>query len=251
MTLGASAALERLTGSPIGVDWARDLPVWIAAPLIFVIMDFGDYWVHRFAHLPLMWPLHAVHHAADELTGLTSGRHQFVSGLIGAVPFIVPPVLLGFQPEAIAPAMVISTILAYWIHTDLPFPLWLERHILGGVRLHRVHHASAPELCDKNFGGLVWWDKLFGTYHLVEDHRAVAIGVGDPRFDTGRPLRDCLAALAIWADGLGRAASSACEKPARDCWPASREFPVRQSRWPQPSPSRPRDRARPTPDFRA
>ena len=214
-TLGASVAIEELTSTGIGFAWCAALPLWMSVPMVFIVGDFADYWVHRFSHLPVMWPLHAVHHSADELTGLTAARHHFLSGFIGSVPYVVPAWALGFSPEAIALATLIGAVHVYYAHTDLPFPLWLERHLVMGVRLHRVHHARAPELRDKNFSGLVWWDKLFGTYKLVEDHRAVAVGVDDPRFDTGRPLRDCWTAMAIWLVGLYTAAFPASVKPTK------------------------------------
>lgn len=209
MTLGVSAAVEELTSTKIGFAWCSGLPLWISVPIVFVVGDFANYWVHRFSHLPLMWPLHAVHHSADELTGLTSLRHHFLSGFIGTVPYVLPAWALGFSPDAIALTILIGGCHVYYTHTDLPFPLWLERHLLMGVRLHRVHHARSPELRDKNFSGLVWWDKLFGTYQLVEDHRAVTVGVDDPRFDTSRPLADCWTATTIWLSGLYSAASTA------------------------------------------
>lgn len=208
MTLGASAAVEALTSTSLGFGWCSALPLWIAVPTVFVIGDFSNYWVHRFSHLPLMWPLHAIHHAANELTGLTSMRHQFISDFIGTLPYVLPAWALGFSVEAIAIATLLGAVQVFYAHTELPFPLWLERHFLMGVRLHRVHHARAADLHDHNFSGLVWWDKLFGTYRLIEDHLSVAVGIDDPRFDTGRPLVDCWTATAIWLRGLQAAVSS-------------------------------------------
>src|SRR5260370_24722111 len=84
------------------------------------------------------------------------------------------------------------------IGTELRCASGVERELVMGVRLHRVHHARSHELRDKTFSGLVWWDKLFGTYKLIEDHRSVAVGVDDARFDTGRPMADCWMAMVIW-----------------------------------------------------
>ena len=55
-------------------------------------------------------------------------------------------------------------------HSSVPFPLWLERWVITGPRVHRIHHAFAEAHFNRNFSILVLWDRLFGTFQ-PELHR--------------------------------------------------------------------------------
>ena len=59
-------------------------------------------------HLPVMWPLHAVHHAAEDMTGLSTSRHHPLDGFIAGLWFALPAALVGFSPVAMAVPLMIS-----------------------------------------------------------------------------------------------------------------------------------------------
>jgi sterol desaturase/sphingolipid hydroxylase (fatty acid hydroxylase superfamily) len=50
-------------------------------------------------HLPVMWPLHAVHHAAEDMTVLSTSRHHPLDGFIVGLWFALPAALVGFHPS--------------------------------------------------------------------------------------------------------------------------------------------------------
>jgi hypothetical protein len=59
-------------------------------------------------HLPVMWPLHAVHHAAEDMTVLSTSRHHPLDGFIAGLWFALPAALVGFSPVAMAVPLMIS-----------------------------------------------------------------------------------------------------------------------------------------------
>jgi sterol desaturase/sphingolipid hydroxylase (fatty acid hydroxylase superfamily) len=46
--------------------------------------------------------------------------------------------------------------------------------------VHRIHHSAWQPDTDSNFGNLfIWWDRLFGTYHVAptEGYEKMRIGL--------------------------------------------------------------------------
>ena len=70
-----------------------------------------------------------------------------------------------------------------------------------------------PALFNTNFARLAMWDQLFDTF-LLMDARDVKTGVDDPRYDTGRPMRDMWPAVRITFEGLREAAGRVAGRPA-------------------------------------
>ncbi len=199
MTLGLS---ELVDAGLAMIPWrvAAEWPLWVAVPVAFVLADFMQYWVHRLMHTPLMWPLHAVHHAARDMTTFTAIRHHPLDMFLGGVGASLPLVLLGFSAQAVTIATILMALQGTIAHSSLPCPLWLQ-YVLVGPDSHRIHHADDPALFNTNFSRLALWDHLFGTFALM-DARGLSTGVADPDCDTGRPMRDLRVATTAWLAGL-------------------------------------------------
>lgn len=53
----------------------RQLPWWLQQVLIFVCIEYGYYWFHRFAHeWNAMWAAHVAHHSSEEYNLTTATR---------------------------------------------------------------------------------------------------------------------------------------------------------------------------------
>jgi hypothetical protein len=61
----------------------------------------------------------------------------------------------------------------------MPF---IEKHIFIGSSGHRIHHGRFFRQFNKNFGILVIWDKLFGTFEPEDNNRE------EMRFGLTKPL---------------------------------------------------------------
>jgi sterol desaturase/sphingolipid hydroxylase (fatty acid hydroxylase superfamily) len=76
----------------------RDWPLF--ALLLYVgILDFGEYWRHRFQHSFRWWyALHSVHHAQRQMTFWTDDRNHLLDDAIAALWFGALALLIGVPP---------------------------------------------------------------------------------------------------------------------------------------------------------
>jgi sterol desaturase/sphingolipid hydroxylase (fatty acid hydroxylase superfamily) len=179
-----------------------------------LFQSFLRYWMHRLEHaVPALWALHKFHHSADRMTILTSARQTQLTKGVEAGVVLLPMGLLTTPISAIpgigSPAFVFAAVYfayhmviqinGYLVHSNLTTDYgWLGRWLLVSPRMHRLHHAKAPDYHDKNFTfDLVIWDRLFGTYANCDSATAalaVPLGLDENPFNqrntVGGALRD-------------------------------------------------------------
>ncbi|XP_053699582.1 alkylglycerol monooxygenase [Synchiropus splendidus] len=138
----------------------------------FLGVDFGYYWVHRFAHeVFLIWAAHQVHHSS-EYYNLTTALRQSVTLQFTSWVFYLP-LALAVPPSVFAVHIQLNLLYQFWIHTELIRDLGPLEWIFNTPKHHRVHHGRNLYCIDKNYGGiLIIWDRLFGTFAL-EDEKVV------------------------------------------------------------------------------
>mgnify|MGYP005727283267 CR=1 FL=1 len=202
-TLGLGVWTHSLLENGAGFQLAIDLPLWLACPLIFMLQSFCIYWSHRFVHTPLMWPLHAVHHHAKNFNVITAARHHPVDAFFGEIAGMFIPAMIGFPAEAVLIVGLFVTLYAIYVHSHLPMPSWFGRYVIHGPRGHGIHHSCEQQHHNSNFGDLVIWDRLFGTYN-ADAPEVINYGCDDPHghYASGKPLRDMLSVQAHWFKGL-------------------------------------------------
>ena len=210
ISFGAANALVSLAGGAPTSSLVTSWPLWLAVPALYVISEFASYWMHRFMHTRLMWPVHAVHHSAEDFTMINTFRGTPVNNFLEGLCFVVPAALLGFTPDAMLYAGMIWAFESQFAHSNIPGLRWMERIGLFSPSAHRLHHSLAAEHHDRNFGSLICvFDRLFGTY-LASDsvQREIKLGVDDPDgiYNSGNALRDMVLPHWIWLRGLGQAA---------------------------------------------
>jgi len=94
--------LQELNPSLAGI-WPRDWPLGGQVVMLILASDFLRYWLHRAAHtFPLLWRLHAVHHAPERLYWLNVGRFHPVEKALQLLVETVPFALLGASETVIA-----------------------------------------------------------------------------------------------------------------------------------------------------
>ncbi|MFK8102675.1 MAG: sterol desaturase family protein [Saprospiraceae bacterium] len=132
--------------------------------------DFSYYWMHRCEHeRRFLWAYHSVHHSSEDYNLTVAMRLSLVESLFEWI-FLIPMLLIGFNPFQTIISLVFIAQYQTWIHTERIIRLgWLDE-IFNTPSVHRVHHGSNPEYLDKNYGGvLIIWDKLFGTFQREEE----------------------------------------------------------------------------------
>lgn len=164
-----------------GFGPAARLPLWLQAIAILVIGDFFGYWMHRLFHGRRLWRFHAVHHSSVDLDWLSSVRLHPVNDAIMRIATVLPVMLLGFAPIAVAGVIPVLTLMAVLVHANVDWDWGPLRAVLASPRFHRWHHTEEAAARDKNFAGLLpLWDILFGTYHMPRDARPAAFGTQSP-----------------------------------------------------------------------
>lgn len=149
--------------------------------LLFVLIDFQFYWLHRLEHFcRIFWAAHVTHHSAEHMNLTVGFRASLMRPLYDFV-FFTPLALFGFKPLDILLMYSIAQIWAVFVHTEMIRKLgWLE-YIFVTPSHHRVHHASNDRYIDKNMGMvLIIWDRLFGTFQpelTPEEYEPIRYGL--------------------------------------------------------------------------
>ena len=177
-------------------DWARsprveqialNLPLLVQVPLVLLIADFTQYWVHRAFHaVPMLWRFHAVHHSAEQMDWLAGSRLHLVDAVVTRGLTYVPVYVLGFSQSAIVVYLAIVVIQATFIHANVRWQFRPLRRCVATPAFHHWHHAAEAEAIDTNFAvHTPLWDLLFGTYFLP-DRWPTAYGIcGGSRVPVG------------------------------------------------------------------
>lgn len=149
----------------------------------FLGVDFGYYWVHRFAHeVAVLWAAHQVHHSS-EYYNLTTALRQSVTQPFTSWVFYLP-MALAVPPSIFAVHIQLNLLYQFWIHTELIRDLGPLEWILNTPKHHRVHHGRNLYCIDKNYGGiLIIWDRLFGTFAQEADQVVYGLVFPIKRFE--------------------------------------------------------------------
>lgn len=148
-----------------------DKTVWWYWAVLVIGEDFFYYWFHRFGHRTRMgWAGHVNHHSSTYFNYSTALRQSWTSPFFYTW-FLIPLVLLGFDPLTIVLAHAVNLLYQFWVHTELvgKMPRWFEA-VMNTPSHHRVHHGANDEYVDKNYAGIfIVWDRLFGTFQPEKD----------------------------------------------------------------------------------
>jgi sterol desaturase/sphingolipid hydroxylase (fatty acid hydroxylase superfamily) len=158
----------------------REMPL-LAFAIYVVILDFGEYWRHRFQHsFRWWWALHSIHHAQRQMTFWSDDRNHILDEVIGALWFGAIALLIGVPPAQFPLLVLVMRLAESLSHANvrLSFGRIGERLIVS-PRFHRLHHGvlSTAEH-GKNYAVLLpVWDWIFGTADFKRD---VYPRTGDP-----------------------------------------------------------------------
>jgi len=144
----------------------RDWPLF-ALLLYVVILDFGEYWRHRFQHSFRWWyALHSVHHAQRQMTFWTDDRNHLLDDAIAAVWFGVVALLIGVPPVQFVLIVMLRQLAESLSHANVRLDFGrLGERVLVSPRFHRIHHGELSAGEDgRNYAVLLpIWDWMFGT----------------------------------------------------------------------------------------
>ena len=163
------------------------LSIWLGVPAVLLVQDLLWYWLHRLSHEargPLgrfLWRMHAAHHLPQQVyVSMHAVGHPINTVAVRAI-VAIPAYFLGFSPEAVFAASVITAFQGLVSHFNVDIRAgWLNR-VLVGTEVHRYHHSTDVREA-KNFGAVTSvWDQLFGTFVYRPRQAPAALGVDDPK----------------------------------------------------------------------
>jgi len=166
-----------------GISWERWLSSWSVLQLsdqlspasgglvAYFIATFVFYWWHRWRHESnFLWCVfHQIHHSPRRLEVITSfykhPAEMIVNSIIGS---LLVYSLLGLSLQAAAIYTLCTALGEFFYHTNVKTPRWVG-WVFQRPEMHRVHHRAGRHR--NNYGDIVWWDMLFGTYENPETWR--------------------------------------------------------------------------------
>jgi sterol desaturase/sphingolipid hydroxylase (fatty acid hydroxylase superfamily) len=130
----------------------------------YFIATFVFYWWHRWRHnIDFLWlGFHQIHHSPQRIEVITSFyKHpleMFVNSIIGS---LLVYSLLGLTLKGGAVYTFCTAAGEFFYHTNIKTPQWIG-YFFQRPEMHRIHHEYQKH--QNNYGDVVWWDMLFGTY---------------------------------------------------------------------------------------
>jgi sterol desaturase/sphingolipid hydroxylase (fatty acid hydroxylase superfamily) len=132
--------------------------------LAYFIATFVFYWWHRWRHrIDFLWlAFHQIHHSPQRIEVVTSFyKHpieMIVNSIIGS---LLVYSFLGLTLEAGVIYTFCTAAGEFFYHTNVKTPHWIG-YFFQRPEMHRIHHEYQKH--QNNYGDIVWWDMLFGTY---------------------------------------------------------------------------------------
>ncbi len=162
------------------------LPLVVQVPLIMVLTDLIQYWLHRAFHrVPALWRFHSVHHSAKSMDWIAGARMHFLEVIVLRGVTAIPMFTLGFDPAAIQIYLLIVYFYSAFIHANIGWNLKAVEPLVATPRFHHWHHGEEREAIDVNFAiHFPLFDRLFGTHHMPEDRWPQGYGI------KGHPVPD-------------------------------------------------------------
>ena len=143
---------------------SRHVPAWVGGLLAYFVATFVFYWWHRWRHtVDFLWlHFHQIHHSPRRIEVITSFyKHPVEMTMNSIIGGLLIYTLLGLSAEAGAIYTLCTALGEFFYHTNVRTPRWIG-YIFQRPEMHRIHHEYEKHA--GNYGDIVWWDMLFGTY---------------------------------------------------------------------------------------
>jgi sterol desaturase/sphingolipid hydroxylase (fatty acid hydroxylase superfamily) len=161
----------------ISTDWALHSPFVVQVALVIVVVEFGQYWMHRLMHNSFVWWTHAPHHHITQLNaakGLVGNPLELFLVSLSVIS------LFDLRKEAVFCGLNMLGVVANFAHANVrcDTPRWYS-YIFTSIEAHSLHHSVPFNDTRCNYANsLILIDRVFGTFREGE---ATVVGQGDRR----------------------------------------------------------------------
>lgn len=144
----------------------------------FIVLDFCEYVYHVVMHkVKPLWKFHLVHHT-DLKLDVSSTVREHPGETFCRVCFLMLWVFItGAGFWLLLLRQTFQTLVNVSSHSELRLgpksEKWLSMLFIT-PNMHQVHHHYELPFTDSNYGDVLsWWDRLFGTYRVLEPEDTV------------------------------------------------------------------------------
>ncbi len=172
--------LVLVTDTSWGLFNTIDVAPLLELIMTIIILDLLSYSLHVLYHkVPFFWRFHRMHHS-DIHMDVTSGARfhigEHIASIIGKYAVYA---LFAMKLEFIIiyETLFIVNVLFHHANISVPFDK-AYRLLLTSPDMHKVHHSIVREEADSNYTSLLsFWDRLFGTYKIIDNPKRITYGV--------------------------------------------------------------------------
>jgi len=158
---------------------------WMSMPTVLtmivglLLLDLLGAWLAHFTEhkIQWMWQFHVIHHTDQYVDTTTANRHHPGESVIRFAFTILAVLIVGAPMWLVFLYQSLSVVLSQFNHSNVKMPKWLDSALLlvfCTPNMHRVHHHYRQPYSDSNYGNIFsFWDKIFGTYQVVENEKLI------------------------------------------------------------------------------
>jgi sterol desaturase/sphingolipid hydroxylase (fatty acid hydroxylase superfamily) len=151
----------------ITTDWALHSPFLVQVALVVVVVEFGQYWMHRLMHNSFVWWTHAPHHHITQLNAAKGFVGNPLELFLVSLSVIA---VFDLRKDATFCAFNILGVVSVFAHANVrcKTPHWYS-YIFTSIEAHSLHHSVPYNDTRCNYANsLILIDRLFGTFREGE-----------------------------------------------------------------------------------
>lgn len=161
----------------ITTQWAMHLPFLAQVAIVIVVIEFGQYWMHRAMHNTLLWYTHAPHHHLTQLNAMKGAVGNPVELFLISLSIVA---LFDLSTAAVLCGVNVLIVTSVFAHANVRAdPPLFYSFFFTTIRHHSLHHSTGYDETRSNYANsLILLDRLFGTYREGE---AIIVGQDERR----------------------------------------------------------------------
>ncbi|MEH3046255.1 sterol desaturase family protein [Sphingomonas adhaesiva] len=178
----------------ITTHWAMHLPFLAQVALVIVVIEFGQYWMHRAMHNTFLWYTHAPHHHLTQLNAMKGAVGNPLELFLISLSVIA---LFDLSLAALFCGINVLVVVSVFAHANVRAdPPRFYSFFFTTIRHHSLHHSTGYDETRSNYANsLILLDRLFGTYRegegvIVGQDERRRLSVVEQTLFPLRPLRD-------------------------------------------------------------
>lgn len=167
-TLAEDPLLAAKEALGITTKWLVHVPWLVQVVMVIVILEFGQYWMHRLMHNSTpFWLTHAPHHHLTQLNAAKGAVGNPIELFLISLSVLA---FFDFDKTALFAGLNTLGVISTFAHANVRAdpPIWYS-FFFTTIRHHSLHHSTDYEATRCNYGNsLILLDRIFGTYREGE-----------------------------------------------------------------------------------